>query len=108
MTYNVPDPANESPDRVAPDPTAPTLSSVVGPDGSGVEQAAADDPPLPNRRGAPADDFGPLDSGPGADDALPAMPRLRAGRDGNRRAARAAAGSGSRGGGRRGGPDGRR
>ena len=52
MTYNVPDPANESPDRVAPDPTAPTLSSVVGPDGSGVEQAAGDDPPLP-RHAAP-------------------------------------------------------
>jgi hypothetical protein len=54
MTYSVPDPASESPDPLAPDPAAPTASAVVGPDGSGVEQAAKEDPPLPSRLGVPA------------------------------------------------------
>ena len=71
MTYSVPDPASETSDPLAPDPAGPSPSTVVGPDGSGVEQAATDDPPLPTRLGAPEDDFGPENSGDGADAALP-------------------------------------
>jgi len=71
MTYSVPDPASETSDPLPPDPAGPTPSAVVGPDGSGVEQAATDDPPLPSGLGAAEDGFDPVDTGNGADAPLP-------------------------------------
>ncbi len=71
MTYSVPDPASESPDPIAGGPATPTPSAVVGPDGSGIEQVAVDDPPLPSRHAEPAGDLPPAYAAAGSDDALP-------------------------------------
>ena len=71
MTYSVPDPASESPDPIAGGPATPTPSAVVGPDGSGIEQA-----PMTIRRcrpGTPSRQviFRLRMPPPDADDALP-------------------------------------
>ena len=69
MTYSVPDPASESPDRSPPARTPPRARLSSARMAPGLNSAHT--PPLPTRPGAPTDDLARVGTAAGADEPLP-------------------------------------